>query len=79
MSIIRTKKDERYASISNEVLQRPDISARAKGLYAYLMTMPSGCKVIKSELHKHFKEGRDAINSAFTELEEAGYITGENK
>ena len=75
MSIIRAKKDERYSSISNEVLQRTDISARAKGLYAYFMTLPSDWKVIKSELHKHFKEGRDAINSAFDELENAGYIS----
>jgi hypothetical protein len=79
MSIIRTKKTENFTTVCNDIFRRHDISARAKGVYAYIMTLPNDWKIIKSDLHKHFKDGRDAINSAFTELEEAGYITGENK
>lgn len=63
-----------YTVILNELFRRQDVSARAKGLYAYIMTLPDDWKLYKSELPKHFKEGRDAINTAFSELEELGYI-----
>lgn len=75
MSIIRRDKTNNYTTVSNECFQNPSISARAKGVYAYLMTLPDDWKVYKTELVKHFKEGRDAINKAFLELEDTGYIT----
>jgi len=67
-------KTENYTIVSNEIFQRSDISARAKGIYAYIMTLPDDWKLYKSELYTHFSEGRDAIDSAFKELENLGYI-----
>ena len=75
MGIIRREKSENYSVIYNECFQNPLLSARAKGIFAYLMTLPDDWKIYKQELGKHFKEGRDALNSAFDELEIAGYIT----
>jgi predicted transcriptional regulator len=75
MGIIRREKSENYSVIYNECFQNPGISARAKGIFAYLMTLPDDWKIYKRELSKHFKEGRDALNKAFEELEDAGYIT----
>lgn len=74
MSIIRTEKSVNYTTICNKCLRDESISARAKGIFAYLMTLPDDWKVYKSELHKHFSEGRDALNTAFAELEMAGYV-----
>lgn len=74
--IIRINKSENYTTIANEIARRKDISARAMGVYYYLMTLPDNWKVFKGELHKHFTEGRDAINKAFKELQDAGYIVG---
>lgn len=68
-----------FTIILNEVLQRNDISARAKGIYAYLMSLPDDWEIHKNELFQHFSEGRDALNHAFKELIEAGYIKAEKQ
>jgi len=73
--IIRIKKNKNYTVICNECLQRPDLSLKAKGLFAYLMSLPNDWKIYKKELVNHFKDGITAINSAFKELEKAGYIS----
>jgi len=74
MSIIRHEKNNNFSIMSNECFRNPEISARAKGLYAYIMTLPTDWKLYKTHLHKQFREGRDAINAAFAELEKRGYI-----
>lgn len=78
-SIIRTEKNKNYSVIHNEVARRSDLSARAKGVYYYLMTLPDNWTLYKRELYKHFTEGRDALNKAFKELEDAGYIAKQPK
>lgn len=73
--IIRSKnKTENFTIMLNEIFQRSDISARAKGIYAYIMTLPSDWKIYKSELFSHFSEGKGALQTAFKELEDNGYI-----
>lgn len=77
MSIIRREKTDNYSIIHNECFRNDRLSARAKGLFAYLMSLPDDWKIYKSELQNHFTEGRDAINTAFRELEEFGYVDKE--
>lgn len=67
-------KTDNFTIISNDVARRKDISARAKGLYFYLMTLPTNWEIHKAEIFEHFTEGRDAMNKAFNELIENGYI-----
>jgi len=74
MSIIRTEKNQNYSTINNSCFQDDSLSARAKGIFAYIMTLPDNWKLYKRELYSHFKEGRGAIDTAFKELEDAGYI-----
>jgi uncharacterized phage protein (TIGR02220 family) len=77
-SINRIKnKTENFTIVSNEIFKRNDISARAKGLYAYIMTLPDDWKIYKQEIFTHFSEGKNALDSAFKELEKLGYITKE--
>lgn len=77
-TIIRIKnKTSNFTIVANEAFQRSDISARAKGIYAYIMTLPDDWKLYKSELYNHFTEGITAIDTAFKELEKLGYITKE--
>lgn len=66
-----------FTIMVNEALRRPDLSARAKGVYAYLMTLPSDWRIVRSELTSHFTEGREAVETAFNELISLGYITKE--
>jgi hypothetical protein len=67
-------KTENFTIVFNEVFQRADLSARAKGIYAYIMTLPDDWLLCKQELYTHFAEGRSALDAGFRELEDAGYI-----
>lgn len=78
-SFIQTAKTRDYSIIANPCLRDPKLSARAKGIYAYLMTLPSDWKLYMKELRRHFKEGRDALQTAMHELEDAGYVTKETR
>jgi len=63
-----------YTLIHNEVAKRTDLSARAKGIYYYIATLPPDWKLQLQELESHFTEGRTAISTALNELIRAGYI-----
>jgi hypothetical protein len=49
---------------------------RAKGLLVYLLSLPESWDLHKTEVQKHFTDGRDAVFRAFEELEKLGYIQG---
>lgn len=63
-----------YTIVCNEVARRLDLSARAKGIYYYLATLPENWKLNQKELLKNFTEGREAFSKAFSELVKTGYI-----
>jgi len=73
MPIIRVKP-RNYSIIANTALKDTSLSARAKGVYAYIMSLPDDWVLRKRELPRHFKEGNKAIWTAFKELEDAGYV-----
>lgn len=75
--IVRKAEHKRdYTCVSNEILQRKDMSMQAKGLLVYLLSLPEDWELHKSEVWKHFSNGRDAVYRAFEELERKGYIQG---
>jgi hypothetical protein len=67
-------KTGNFTIVLNEVFKRSDLSARAKGIYAYIMTLPDDWVIRKQELYTHFAEGKAALDTGFKELEAAGYI-----
>lgn len=64
-----------YTVMNNACLQDPTMSLKAKGLYAYLMSLPEDWVLHQTELKRHFKDGRDSIRTAIYELIEKGYVT----
>ena len=64
-----------YTVMNNTCLQDPNMSMKAKGLYAYLMSLPEDWVLHQTELKRHFKDGRDSIRTAINELIENGYVT----
>jgi hypothetical protein len=60
--------------VCNEVARRKDLSARAKGIYYYVATLPSNWALTQQECMEHFTEGREAFRTAFKELIDKGYI-----
>lgn len=73
-TIIRVAKNSNYSVISNVCLRDDSISLKAKGLFAYIMTLPDDWSIYQSELVKHFSDGITALSSAMGELETKGYI-----
>lgn len=66
-------KQNPYVMISREMLQDPTISPKAKGLLAYLLSLPKDWKIYHSQLQKALNVGEDYINSAMEELIDNGY------
>lgn len=70
----RKKRESEFSTVYNSPFQRKDMSAKAKGILIYLMTLPEDWTLYKNELYTHFKDGRDSINSGIEELEKFGYF-----
>lgn len=78
-TIERVKKKRNYSTIDNTCVRDSDLSFRAKGLFWYIMSLPDDWRIHRSELYTHGKEGRQAMDTAFKELQESGYIHKEPK
>lgn len=59
----------------NEGLQDVRLSFKARGLMAYMLSLPDDWKFYVKELVKHSdRDGRDAVLSGLKELEKVGYL-----
>jgi hypothetical protein len=52
------------------------MSAQAKGLICYLLSLPDDWVIYKKEIANHFTNGRTSLDAAFEELENLGYLVG---
>ena len=68
------KRDNPYAQIDKDILRNENLSWRAKGLLAYLLSLPHDWKVYLTEITKHSTDGATSTRSAFKELRESGYV-----
>ncbi len=57
-----------YSTIPTKILNDNKLSATAKGILAFLLSLPSNHNINKKDLPKYFKEGYYALNQAFEEL-----------
>jgi len=75
MSVIKVhKKSRAFVSFYPDCLYEKSLSWNAKGLFAYLMSKPTGWKINISHLVKEGKAGRDKIYNIINELIEFGYV-----
>lgn len=78
MSIVRIKKRESpYLVIDVSGLRDASMSWKAKGLHAYLMTLPDDWRVNIADLQNRSSDGRESVRSAIAELIKRGYISRE--
>lgn len=68
---------DRWAALPLAAIEDPNLTWKAKGLYAYLRSRPSGWIVRKTDLVRRSCQGRIAVDNALTELQEHGYISRE--
>jgi hypothetical protein len=73
--IIRVRHESNFTQLSNEMLRDKNLSWKAKGLLACLMSLPDEWVILKTALHQFAKDGRDGTIAAFNELIDAGYAT----
>ena len=71
---INKNKENPYVTINKDFLKRPDMSMRAKGLLAYLLSLPDDWQIKRKELTCHFSNGLESISAALQELVKTGYI-----
>ena len=57
-----------YTQISNSIIENPTLSAKAKGVYLYLMSKSDNWQFYESEIVKNFSDGKHSINMAVREL-----------
>ena len=74
MAVCRVEKNENYTVMSNYHLSDPRLSLKAVGLLSKMLSLPENWDYTIRGLTCICREGRDAIQGAIVELEEAGYI-----
>ena len=72
--IIRAERKEKFTVVSNIALEDTRLSFRAKGILVFILSKPDRWQVSERHLAEQGPDGRSAVASALTELEEAGYL-----
>ena len=75
MPFERSSHERRYTCIDNSPLQDERLSWAARGLLAYMLSMPDDWSFYFEELCKHSTDGKTATRTALDKLERAGYVT----
>jgi hypothetical protein len=63
-----------YAQISNDMLNDPELSFKAKGLLSYLLAQSDEWEVYQSQLAELGPDGEASVRSGLKELREQGYL-----
>lgn len=72
--IVRAPRLERdFTILPNAALRNPHLSYRARGVLAYVLSMPDNWRTSAETLARQGTEGRDAIRGALNELIQTGY------
>lgn len=76
MSIKRTPRPtSHYTVLANGVLRDNNLTFRARGILAAILSRPDNWRTTADSLARESKEGRTAILTALKELENVGYMT----
>jgi hypothetical protein len=75
-TIYRVSKDKKtpYVVINKEFLSNPNLSWKAKGILAYMLSLPDDWQIYETEIMKHSIDGRSSTSAGIKELIKAGYI-----
>ncbi|PFE05070.1 DNA-binding protein [Bacillus cereus] len=74
MGIVRVAKNTNYSVVNNTGLRDERLSWKAKGILAYILTLPDDWVFYREELATHAKDGIDSLRSGMKELKEYGYL-----
>tara|TARA_Y100000052_G_C2955075_1_gene89554 strand:- start:6072 stop:6902 length:831 start_codon:yes stop_codon:yes gene_type:complete len=74
IKIYKPKELNQFTAIPNQIFRSKGVSMQASGLYCWLFSHKSGHGISVSFIAGHFKNGRDAINTALNELIDHGFL-----
>jgi hypothetical protein len=80
--IVKDKHRSEFFQMNNAPVQDPGMSWAAKGLLAYLLSLPEAWEIHLRDMFARSTNGRKPTQAALNELIEAGYVVktqGENK
>jgi hypothetical protein len=66
-----------YTPINNSILQSSTLTPNEKSILVHLLSLPKNFAIIKGNIWKKMRIGRDAFNKAWKGLETFGYIKSE--
>ena len=76
---IKTKKERNYTVLDNSFIKDVKLSWKAKGVMAYLLSLPEDWTIHLSEIETHATDGKDSLRSALKELKEYNYLKAYQK
>lgn len=74
MSMLRKQAKSDYTHLSNDLLGNEELSFRARGIAAFLLSKPNDWIIKIEYLVRQGSEGREAIRAALQELATHGYL-----
>ncbi|WP_318766745.1 DnaD domain-containing protein [Lactiplantibacillus carotarum] len=74
MARVRKLAQTNYTVIDNKMIRDESLSWKAKGVFAYLWSMPDDWEFYETEVMTHAKDGRDSLRGAIKELQDAHYM-----
>lgn len=74
MAIRRAKRRTNFTMISNVGLRDKNLSFKAKGLLAYMLSLPDDWVFYESEITKHAVDGKHSVRAGLQELEDNDYL-----
>lgn len=66
--------NNRYGIVPNDLLNNPEISFKAKGLFAYIQSKPDNWNFSAKNIATQTKESIDGVRTGLVELERHGYL-----
>ena len=74
MAIKRAKRDTNFTMMSNVGLKDDRLSFKAKGLLAYMLSLPDDWVFYEEEITKHAADGKQSVRTGLKELQQFGYL-----
>lgn len=74
MATFRVSKDKNYTTINNTGLRDERLTWKAKGILAYILSLPDDWVFYMEEVATHSKDKLDSLKSGIKELKEHGYV-----
>ena len=71
---IRVEKTKNYTVIHNQFLRRKDLSWKAKGILAYVLSLPDDWTINLKEVMTHATDGEASFRTGWKELSDKGYV-----